>query len=76
MQLSLKDSGQWLSTTDQYHIEDNYKLDAPQGWLARDHGDWHRSNQKLKMMIKHTKPNIVFGHDVPVSIAITGLDRI
>lgn len=67
MQLNLRNSGQWLFTTDQYHIKENFDLDTPQGWLARDHGDWHRSNQKIKMYIKNTKPNIIFGHDIPVS---------
>ena len=67
MQLNLRNSGHWLFTTDQYHIKENFDLDTPQGWLARDHGDWHRSNQKIKMYIKNTKPNIIFGHDIAVS---------
>ena len=66
MQVNLRDSGPWLFTTDQYHIKANYENDAPQGWLARDHDDWCRSHQMVKLLAKNIKCKIVFGHDEEV----------
>lgn len=67
MQVNLRNSGPWLFTTDQYHIKDNYEADVPQGWLARDHDDWVRSHQMVKMLVKNIGAKIVFGHDEAVS---------
>ena len=66
MQLNLKNSGPWLFTTDQYHVKANYEQDVPQGWLARDHDDWCRSHQMVKMLVKNIGAKIVFGHDEEV----------
>ncbi|KAK8155899.1 beta-lactamase-like protein [Phyllosticta citrichinensis] len=51
MQVNLKESGTWIFKTDQYH-----------GWLARDHDDWVRSHQMIKMLAKRTNARLVFGH--------------
>lgn len=48
-----------------YHVAENYYDSTPQGWLARDHDDWVRSHQTIKMLAKRTNANLVFGHDKP-----------
>lgn len=62
MQVNLAESGTWIFTTDMYHVHENYYQSVPQGWLARDHDDWVRSNQKIHMLEKRTKAKMVFGH--------------
>ena len=63
MLLNLPQSGAWLFTTDQYHVQANYEQDVPQGWLARDHDDWVRTHQMVKSIVKMTGAKLVFGHD-------------
>ncbi len=63
LQVNLQQSGTWIFTTDQYHVHENYHQSAPQGWLARDHDDWIRSNQMIHMLAKRTNAKLVFGHD-------------
>jgi glyoxylase-like metal-dependent hydrolase (beta-lactamase superfamily II) len=67
LQVNLEESGTWIFTTDQYHIRENYYDSHPQGWLARDHDDWVRSNQMIKMLARRTNAKVVFGHDKEVS---------
>lgn len=62
MQVNLKESGTWIFTTDQYHVHENFEASHPQGWLARDHDDWVRSHQMIKMLAKRTNAKLVFGH--------------
>lgn len=52
MQVNLSESGTWIFTTDQYHVHENYHSSVPQGWLARDHDDWVRSDQMIKALQK------------------------
>lgn len=63
MQVNMPESGTWIFTTDQYHVHENYEASHPQGWLARDHDDWVRSNQMIHMLAKRTNAKLVFGHD-------------
>ncbi|KAK6438049.1 hypothetical protein LTR95_005759 [Oleoguttula sp. CCFEE 5521] len=62
MQVNLRESGTWIFTTDQYHVEENFYASVPQGWLARDHDDWVRSHQMIKGLQKRTNGTMVFGH--------------
>ncbi|KAK7731418.1 hypothetical protein SLS57_001357 [Botryosphaeria dothidea] len=62
LQANLKDSGTWIFTTDQYHVYENFEANHPQGWLARDHDDWVRSHQMIRMLQKRTSAKMVFGH--------------
>ena len=62
MQVNLEKSGTWIFTTDMYHVYENFEDNVPQGWLARDHDDWVRSNQKIHMLQKRTGAKMVFGH--------------
>ncbi|KAI4123732.1 MAG: hypothetical protein LQ347_006039, partial [Umbilicaria vellea] len=63
MQVNMPESGTWIFTTDQYHVHENYESSHPQGWLARDHDDWVRSNQMIHRLAKRTNAKMVFGHD-------------
>ena len=63
MQVNMPESGTWIFTTDQYHVHENYESSHPQGWLARDHDDWVRSNQMIHMLAKRTNAKVIFGHD-------------
>ncbi|KAI9694608.1 MAG: hypothetical protein M1822_000224 [Bathelium mastoideum] len=62
LQVNLSDSGTWIFTSDMYHVHENYDDSHPQGWLARDHDDWVRSNQMIHMLAKRTGAKVVFGH--------------
>lgn len=62
LQLNLQESGTWIFTSDQYHVKENYEASHPQGWLARDHDDWVRSNQMIHQLAKRTDAKIIFGH--------------
>ncbi|KIW06005.1 uncharacterized protein PV09_03186 [Verruconis gallopava] len=62
MQVNLKDSGTWIFTTDMYHVHENWEDNVPQGWLARDHDDWVRSHQKMRMLQKRTGAKMILGH--------------
>ena len=66
LQVNLAESGTWIFTTDQYHIRENYEANYPQGWLARDHDDWVRSNQMVKWLAMRTQAKVVLGHDKEV----------
>jgi len=66
LQVNLKNSGTWIFTTDQYHVSENYDDSTPQGWLARDHEDWHKSHRMIKGLKKMTGGKIVFGHCMKV----------
>ncbi|TAQ89398.1 hypothetical protein B7494_g2252 [Chlorociboria aeruginascens] len=61
--VNLRESGTWVFTSDQYHIKENYDDSAPQGWLARDHESWVRSNQMIHALAKRTNAKVVLGHD-------------
>jgi len=62
MQINLANSGTWICTTDMYHVHENWEDSVPQGWLARDHNDWVRSHQMIKMLQKRTNAKMVLGH--------------
>ncbi|KAK3075759.1 hypothetical protein LTS18_013987, partial [Coniosporium uncinatum] len=62
MQINLKDSGTWIATTDMYHVKENWEASQPQGWLARDHDDWVRSHQMIRMLQKRTNAKMILGH--------------
>ncbi|KAF2099918.1 Metallo-hydrolase/oxidoreductase [Rhizodiscina lignyota] len=62
MQVNLLDSGTWICTTDMYHVLENWEDNVPQGWLARDHDDWIRSHQMIRMLQRRTNANMLFGH--------------
>ena len=38
--------------TSAFQVKENYEADVPQGWLARDHDDWVRSNIMIKGLAK------------------------
>jgi len=63
LQVNLIDSGTWIFTSDQYHVKENYEDSTPQGWLARDHEAWVRSNEMIHMLSRRTKGKVIFGHD-------------
>lgn len=63
LQVNMPESGTWIFTTDQYHVRENYEDSHPQGWLARDHDDWVRSNQAIHLLAKRTKAKVILGHD-------------
>jgi len=63
LQVNMLESGTWIFTSDQYHIRENFEDDHPQGWLARDHDDWVKSHQMIKMLARRTEAKIVLGHD-------------
>lgn len=61
MQVNLKESGTWIFTTDQYHVRENWESGIPQGWLARDHDDWVKSDQMIKALQKvRVPPYLIF----------------
>ncbi|OCK83822.1 Metallo-hydrolase/oxidoreductase [Lepidopterella palustris CBS 459.81] len=62
LQVNLPKSGAWIFTTDMYHVSENYEDSVPQGWLAREHDDWVRSNQMIHMLQRRTGARMVFGH--------------
>ncbi|KAF2089822.1 Metallo-hydrolase/oxidoreductase [Saccharata proteae CBS 121410] len=62
MQVNLPGDGTWIFTTDQYHVYENFEASHPQGWLARDHDDWCRSHQMIRMLQRRTGAKMVFGH--------------
>lgn len=64
----MPESGTWIFTTDQYHVHENYYQSVPQGWLARDHDDWVRSNQMIHALARRTNAKLVFGHDREVRV--------
>jgi len=66
LQVNMLESGTWISTSDQYHVRENYEDGHPQGWLARDHDDWVRSNQMIHMLARRTNAKVVLGHDKEV----------
>jgi len=68
MQINLKDSGTWIATTDMYHVKENWEASQPQGWLARDHDDWVRSHQMIRMLQKRTNAKMILGHCKDVRI--------
>ncbi|OCL05541.1 Metallo-hydrolase/oxidoreductase [Glonium stellatum] len=62
LQVNLYHSGTWIFTSDMYHVKENYIDSVPQGWLARNHDDWVRSNQMIKMLAKRTDAKVILGH--------------
>ncbi|KAF2436395.1 Metallo-hydrolase/oxidoreductase [Tothia fuscella] len=62
MQVNLRESGTWVFTTDMYHVQGKWEDSVPQGWLARDHDDWVRSHQMIRMLQKRTGAKMVLGH--------------
>lgn len=71
MQVNMPKSGTWIFTTDQYHVSDGYHENAIQGWLARDHAAWQRSNQMIHMLQKRTNAKMVFGHCAEVCFSLS-----
>jgi len=61
MQLNMPISGTWIWTSDQYHVKENYG-GTPQGWLARDHDAWVKSDQMIRQMARTTNAKVVLGH--------------
>jgi len=63
LQVNMHESGTWIFTSDMYHVRENYEDSHPQGWLARDHDDWVRSNQMIHMLARRTEAKVILGHD-------------
>ncbi|RDL35488.1 Metallo-beta-lactamase superfamily protein [Venustampulla echinocandica] len=70
MQINLQQDGTFIFTTDQYHIKENFTESHPQGWLARDHTQWCRSNGMIKNLQAQFHATLVFGHDMDVYLEI------
>jgi len=62
LQINMPESGTWILTSDMYHVRENYEDGVSQGWLQRDHDDWTRSHQMIKMMARRTSAKVVLGH--------------
>ena len=62
LQVNMPKTGPWVFTTDMYHVSENYEESVPQGWLAREHDDWVRSNQMIHMLQRRTGARMIFGH--------------
>lgn len=62
LQLNLQNSGTFIFTTDQFHVKENYESGVPQGWLAREHNDWIRSTEKIKILQRNFAAKLIFGH--------------
>ncbi|KAH6618824.1 beta-lactamase-like protein [Boeremia exigua] len=63
LQVTLKNSGTWIFTTDHYIVKENYESLACQGWFTRDHATWLVSSQMIKSIQKLTDAKLIFGHD-------------
>ncbi|KAL6862597.1 hypothetical protein ACO1O0_002833 [Amphichorda felina] len=70
MQLNMLDSGTWFFVSDHAHVAENWRDNVPQGWLARDHPSWCRSQFRLKQLEKITKGRVVPGHDKDIFLQI------
>lgn len=62
LQVNMINSGTWLFTSDMYHVWENFDQSHPQGWLARDHDDWVRSHEMIKLLARRTDAKLAFGH--------------
>ena len=67
MQVNPENEGNFLWTTDQYHIAENPDLVHPHGWLARDHNAWVRSHKMIQQLTRLFKARLIFGHDKVVA---------
>lgn len=79
MQINMQDSGTFVFMSDHCHVIENvcigekimyssanteqWRDGVPQGWLARDHAAWFRSQQRLKQLERNTKGQMIPGHD-------------
>jgi glyoxylase-like metal-dependent hydrolase (beta-lactamase superfamily II) len=63
LRLDLANSGTFILTSDQYHLQQNYDPSQPLGWLLRDHAAWSRSNRFVKRLAAQTNARLLFGHD-------------
>jgi hypothetical protein len=71
MQINLSKDGTFIWTTDQYHVKENYEDAHPQGWLARDHTAWCRSNGMIKNLQNLYGATLIFGHDMETYLSVT-----
>jgi glyoxylase-like metal-dependent hydrolase (beta-lactamase superfamily II) len=71
MQINLRKDGNFIWTTDQYHVKENFEDAHPQGWLARDHTQWCRSNGMIKNLKSQFNATLIFGHDMETYLEIT-----
>ena len=60
---TLERTGTWIVTTDMYLVKENFEESVPQGFLAREHEPWMRSNQKIHALQRRTKAKMLYGHD-------------
>ncbi|KID81490.1 metallo-beta-lactamase superfamily protein [Metarhizium guizhouense ARSEF 977] len=67
MQVNLARDGTFIWTTDQFHVEENYHLSQPHGWLARDVVEWVRSKNRIKRLQRNFDAHLIFGHDKTVA---------
>lgn len=70
MQINLPRDGNFVFTTDQDHVRENYEDAAPQGWLMRDQSAWIHSHQMVQKLVRLFNARLVFGHDQEVVQAL------
>lgn len=63
MQVEAKNTGNWLFLSDQFPLEENYRVPVPQGWIQRDHAAWWRSVHQVRSLEDRFEANLVYGHD-------------
>ena len=79
MQINMRETGTFLFISDHCHVIENvspallaedpsanpyqWRDGVPQGWLARDHPAWFRSNQFLRQLERSTRGQVIPGHD-------------
>ena len=67
MQVNLEKNGTWIWTTDQFHVAEQYQLNHPPGWLAREHNAWIRSGKTIKRLERLFNARLVFGFDKDIA---------
>lgn len=72
MQVNLENDGTFIWTTDQFHVAENYEMNHPQGWLARDHNAWVKSTDMIRRLERMFKATMIFGHDKVVAERLMG----
>ena len=67
MMVRLEKDGNFLFTTDHFHVKENHEQRHPQGWLARDHTAWVRTSQLVDRLTRIYNAKVVYGHDLEVA---------
>lgn len=70
LQINLPESGTFFFISDHCHVIENWRDSQAQGWLARDHPAWFRSQQRLKQLERLTKGRVIPGHDEGTFLAL------